>query len=243
MQATRWGMLVVALMIGGVLMDVAADKPAEQPRAWIDDSGPDWKALTFDDFVNVNGDKDTWTGKDGDIHCTGKPVGVCRTKKRVGNFELTAQWRHNKSAGNSGIFVWVPDDVLKDLKPGRLPSAGIEVQILDHGYTEQYQKQTKKKPDWFTTNGDVFPVGKSKMKPFPPTSPDGSRSFPRKNLSKGVGQWNHYYVRAINGEIRLWVNGEEVSGGNHIEPKTGYLCLEAEGSPIDFKNLRLRELP
>ena len=51
------------------------------------------------------------------------------------------------------------------------------------------------------------------MKPFPPLSPDGSRSFPRKELSKGVGEWNHYYVRAINGEIRLWVNGEEVSGG------------------------------
>jgi nucleoside-diphosphate-sugar epimerase len=25
-------------------------------------------------------------------------------------------------------------------------------------------------------------------------SPDGSRSFPRKNLSKGVGEWHHYYV-------------------------------------------------
>ena len=52
------------------------------------------------------------------------------------------------------------------------------------------------------------------MKPFQPVSPEGSRSFPRKNLSKGVDQWNHYYVRCINGEVRLWVNGEEVSGGN-----------------------------
>ena len=154
-----------------------------------------------------------------------------------------AQWRHNKSAGNSGIFVWAPEEALKDLKPGKLPSAGIEVQILDHGYAEQYEKRTKKKPDFFTTNGDVFPVGKSKMRPFAPTSPNGSRSFPRKNLSKGVGEWNHYYVRAINGEIRLWVNGEEVSGGNHIEPRTGYLCLESEGSPIDFKEIRIRELP
>ena len=34
-------------------------------------------------------------------------------------------------------------------------------------------------------------------------SPEGSRSFPRKNLSKGINEWNHYYVRAINGEIRL----------------------------------------
>lgn len=243
MNTARVVLLIVGLMLISLSAAVSEEKQAEQPKAFLDGTGPDWKPLTFDDFVNVNGEKDTWSGKEGDIHCTGKPVGVCRTKKQYTNFELVAQWRHNKSAGNSGIFVWAPEEVLKDLKPGRLPSAGIEVQILDHGYAEQYEKGTKKKPDWFTTNGDVFPVGKSKMKPFPPTSPNGSRSFPRKNLSKGVGQWNHYYVRAINGEIRLWVNGEEVSGGNHIEPRMGYLCLEAEGSPIDFKNIRIRELP
>jgi hypothetical protein len=124
-----------------------------------------------------------------------------------------------------------------------LPTVGIEVQILDHGYTEQYEKSTGKKADWFTTNGDVFAVGSSKLKPFPPLSPNGSRSFPRKKLSKGVGEWNHYYVRCINGEVRLWVNGEEVSGGSHADPSEGYLCLESEGSPVEFKNLRIRELP
>ncbi len=80
------------------------------------------------------------------------------------------------------------------------------------------------------------------MKPFPPVAP-GNRSFPRKHLSKPKGQWNHYYVRAINGEVRLWVNGEEVSGGSDIQPRSGYLCLESEGAPVQFKNLRLRELP
>jgi hypothetical protein len=243
MKTVRFTVPIVGLMFILVASAVPADKSPDRPKAFIDGSGPDWKPLTLDDFVNVNGDKDTWSGKGGDIHCTGKPVGVCRTKKLYTNFELVAQWRHNTSAGNSGIFVWVPEEAFKDLPPGRLPSAGIEVQILDHGYAEQYEKRSKKKPDWFTTNGDVFPVGKSKMKPFPPTSPNGSRSFPRKNLSNGVGEWNHYYVRAINGEIRLWVNGEEVSGGNQIEPRRGYLCLEAEGSPIDFKNIRIRELP
>ena len=81
------------------------------------------------------------------------------------------------------------------------------------------------------------------MKPFPPVAPDGKRSFPRKHLSKGVGEWNHYYVRCINGEIRLWVNGEEVSGGTGCEPRSGYLCLESEGAPVEFKEIRIRELP
>lgn len=227
-----------------VLSAVPADEPARQPRAFIDGTGPGWVQLGFDEFVSVNGDPDTWSGKGGDIHCTGKPNGVCRTKKEYTNFELVAEWRHLKSAGNSGIFVWAAEEGLKDLKPGRLPTIGVEVQILDHGYAENYEQKNKKKPDWFTTHGDVFPVGKiTKMTPFPPAAPNGKRSFPRKNLSKGFGEWNHYYVRAINGEIRLWVNGEEVSGGNNIEPRKGYLCLESEGSPIDFKNIRIRELP
>ena len=74
-------------------------------------------------------------------------------------------------------------------------------------------------------------------------SPNGVRSFPRRNLSKGVSEWNHYYVRGINGEVRLWVNGEEVSGGSGAQPRRGYLCLEAEGSAVEFRNLRIRELP
>lgn len=222
---------------------VVADEPSGLPRAYLDGTGPGWRALGEDDFTRVNCDPDTWTWKDGAVHCKGRPVGVIRTKRPVTNFELVAQWRHLKPGGNSGIFVWASEKALTGLKPDALPPGGIEVQMLDHGYAEQYQKKTGKKPDWFTTNGDVFAVGASRMKPFPPLSPDGSRSFPTKNLSRGVGEWNHYYVRGLNGEIRLWVNGEEVSGGNHCEPAAGFLCLESEGSPVEFKNIRIRELP
>jgi hypothetical protein len=243
MKALQVGLPVVACLAVVLAAVVLAQEPTGLPRAFLDGTGPGWKALTGEDFVTVNGDKDTWTWQGGAVHCTGQPIGVCRTTKQYTNFELVAQWRHEKSAGNSGIFVWASEEALKDLKPGRLPQGGIEVQILDHGFAELYEQKQKKKGDFFTTNGDVFAVGKSKMKPFPPTSPNGSRSFPRKNLSKGFGQWNHYYVRAINGEVRLWVNGEEVSGGNQIEPRTGYLCLESEGAPIDFRDLRIRELP
>lgn len=219
-----------------------AQEPPNLPRAFIEARGPGWKPLGEKDFVDVNCRPETWTWKNDLLSCTGQPVGVLRTRQSFTNFELVAQWRHLRAAGNSGIFVWVPEESLQDLKPGALPH-GIEVQILDQGYAEQYEKQTGKKGDWFTTHGDVFAVGRAKMKPFPPVSPDGSRSFPRKLLSKGAGQWNHYYIRCINGEVRLWVNGEEVSGGNDCQPRTGYLCLESEGSPIEFKNLRIRELP
>ena len=222
--------------------DAPPSRDPAQAKAFINGQGPGWKAIAEADLVNVNCEKDTWKWKDGVLYCTGQPVGVIRSKKTLKNFELVVEWRHMKSAGNSGVFVWTTEESLKDLKPGTLPH-GIEVQVLDIGYTEQYEKRSGKKADWFTSHGDVFPVGKSRMKPFPPTSPNGSRSFPTKNLSRGVGQWNHYYIRAINGEVRLWVNGEEVSGGTDCNPAEGYLCLESEGSPIEFKNLRIRELP
>ena len=215
-----------------------------RPRAFLDGTGPGWRTLGPDSFVNVNGEPDTWKW-DGDLlRSTGVPIGVLRSRDEFTNFEVVVEWRHLKPAGNSGVFAWVPMQALAGLPPGERPRWGIEVQMLDHGYHDDYaQRNGGKRGTFFTTNGDVFAVGNSKLEPFEPRSPDGSRSFPRAERSRGAGEWNHYYVRAINGEIRLWVNGEEVSGGRGAEPRIGFLCLEAEGAPIEFRNIRVRELP
>lgn len=204
-----------------------------------------WVTLKKSDFTKVNSADDTWSFDDekAEIACTGEPLSVMRTVKTYRNFELVVEWMHEKPAGNSGIFVWTSKAALDSLtKPG-LPNEGIEVQILDPGFKEAYEKSSGKKGDWFTCHGDVFPVKKAKLEPFKPLSPDGSRSFPSAETTKNHGNWNHYYVRAINGEIRLWVNGTEVSGGKNANPNDGYLCLESEGSPIRFRNLKIRELP
>jgi hypothetical protein len=58
-----------------------ADLPPVPPRAFLDGTGPSWKTLGEDDFVNVNCDPNTWSWKDGIVHCTGKPVGVARTRR------------------------------------------------------------------------------------------------------------------------------------------------------------------
>jgi hypothetical protein len=241
-QRMLLGLGLMAVVVGPLALG-QSDQSAALPRAYLDGTGPGWKDLGEDDFTAVNCEPETWSFKDGVIHCTGRPVGVIRTKKSLTNFEIIAEWKHLESGGNSGIFVWASEKSLAGIKPDTLPRGGIEVQILDHGYQERYEKKSGKKADWFTTHGDVFAVGTSKMTPFPPVSPNGSRSFPSKHLSKGVGHWNHYYVRCVNGEVRLWVNGEEVSGGTNCEPRTGFLCLESEGAPVEFRGLRLRELP
>lgn len=220
-----------------------AQAPGEPPRAFIDGTGPGWRTLGERDFADVNGRPETWVWQGDLLLGSGEPIGVMRTRETFTNFEMVVEWRHLRAGGNSGVFVWVPAAALDGLEPGALPKNGIEVQMLDHGFAEQYRQRTGQVGDWFTTHGDVFAVGDSKLQPFAPTSPNGSRSFPRKQLSRGAGEWNHYYIRGINGEVRLWVNGEEVSGGSGAQPSTGYLCLEAEGSPIEFRNIRVRELP
>jgi hypothetical protein len=252
--------LALSVLIGEFGMSMSsslAEESTAPPKAFIDGQGQGWRDMGVADFVNVNCNPETWTWKDGLAQCTGTPVGVIRTTKEFTNLELVAQWRHLKSGGNSGIFLWATEEGMKDLKPNALPKVGIEVQVLDLGYETNYEKSKGKPSDWFTSHGDVFPVGGSKMKAFTPQitytrddgstyvvgKPDSSRSFPTKRLTKGVGEWNHYYVRAINGEVRLWVNGVEVSGGENCEPRKGFLCLESEGSPVEFKGLRIRELP
>lgn len=232
--------LLVLLTLPTLLLAEGEEK--KSPPALHKGTGPGWKQLFEKDFANVNCKENTWTWKEnGEVHCTGKPTGVIRSHEQITNFELVVEWKHLSKAGNSGVFAWATPESIKRLSAGqgRLP-AGIEIQVLDLGYSEAYEKQYKKKADWFTCHGDVFPTGNARMKPFPPVAPNGKRSFPSKNVTKPFGHWNHYYIRALDGEVRLWVNGEEVSGGSACNPATGFLCLESEGAPIIFRNLRLK---
>ena len=232
-HVTRRGLGMLALLVLGGW--------AQAQTNLVSGEGPGWRTLGEADFTHVNCASNTWTWREGVLYCTGQPVGVLRTTHVFTNLELVVEWRHLKPAGNSGVFLWTVPESVVGLPAGRLPR-GIEIQILDHGYAEQYATRTGKQGDWFTTHGDVFAVGVG-LKPFPPLSPNGSRSFPKSERSRPSPEWNHYYVRAVNGEVRLSVNGEEVSGGSDANPAAGYLCLESEGSPIEFRTLRVRELP
>ena len=231
---------------------------AASPKSFVDGfAGPGWVSLGEKDFAQVNCDPETFQFKDdGTMHCTGKPNGGLRSKKIYKNFEMVLEWKHLRYAGNAGIFIWCPRDVLDKLPRGRLPQ-GIEIQILDLGYEENHLKNKGKHSNWFTSHGDVFPVGVGRMKAFTPEityvakdgtkykvgKPNSTRSFPTKRLTRPHGHWNHYYIRAINGEVRLWVNGEEVSGGYDCKPSEGHLVMESEGAPINYRGMRLRELP
>ena len=179
-------------------------------------------------WVNVNCDDTTWTVRDGMIHCTGIPTGELRTDRQYENFILELEWRHLKSGGNAGLFVWSGPISA----PGVPFLRAIEVQILDHGYGQS---------EFYTTHGDIFPIHGSTMIPDPPSR--GSRSFPSESRSKPAPEWNHYRVTCNNGVIKLAVNGKEVSGGQACRYRKGYIALESEGGIVDYRNIRIKELP
>ena len=76
-----------------------------------------------------------------------------------------------------------------------------------------------------------------------PDNPRGSRSKSIENRCKGKGQWNTYDVVAVDGVVKLSVNGKFVNGISKASVKKGYICLESEGAEIHFRNIRIMELP
>lgn len=199
-----------------------------------DGFAPMFQPNSLEGWVNANCAPETWSIKDGVISCTGKPTGALRTARQYENFILEAEWRHLTDAGNSGIFIWgTPISA-----PGVPFLRGIEVQVLDHGYMKNANPD---KPRWFTTHGDVFPIHGATMEPH--GDHNGQRSFPSEDRSKPSPQWNHYRIEANKGRLTLAVNGKVVSGGDNCNYRKGYLALESEGAPVEFRNVRIKELP
>jgi hypothetical protein len=186
-------------------------------------------------WVNVNTAKDTWSVRDGLLICSGHPIGVMRTAKQYENFVLHIEWMHMEPGGNSGVFAWSsaqPDP------QSRLPN-GVEIQMLELEWPN-LNKVNGVTPPVAYVHGELFGVGGVKTTP---DNPRGDRSMSIENRCKGKGEWNTYDVVAVDGVIKLSVNGKFVNGISHATQKKGYLCLESEGAEIHFRNIRIMELP
>jgi len=187
-------------------------------------------------WVNVNTDKDTWSVRDGLLVCTGHPIGVMRTDRQYENFILHIEWRHMEAGGNSGTFIWSEGTVPEGK---RLPK-GLEVQMLELDWVNQHKRSDGTLPPIAYVHGEVF--GANGLKTVP-DNPRGSRSKSIENRCKGKGRWNTYVVVAVDGVVKLAVNGKFVNGISKASVKKGYICLESEGAEIHFRNIRIMELP
>ena len=185
-------------------------------------------------WIQVNTEPETWKINGDELICTGHPIGVIRSEKKYENFLLHIEWRHMEAGGNSGTFVW------SNAEPGknRLPN-GVEVQMLELDWVEQHIKDGVKPPIAYV-HGEVFGVGGVEIVP---DNPRGKRSKSVENRCKGKGEWNTYDVVCVDGTIKLSVNGKFVNGISKSSQKSGYICLESEGAEIQFRNIKIIELP
>ena len=142
---------------------------------------------------------------------------------------------HLEAGGNSGVFAW------SDARPqekSRLPN-GVEVQMLELDWVNLHKVNGETPPVAYV-HGELFGVGGVVTTP---DNPRGPRSKSIENRCRPRGEWNVYDVVAVDGVIKLSVNGKFVNGISRSTQKKGYLCLESEGAPIQFRNIRILELP
>lgn len=187
-------------------------------------------------WVDVNTSPETWRVEDGLLICKGLPIGVMRSEKQYENFILHVEWRHMEPGGNSGVFLWSEGTVPE----GRQLPKGMEVQMLELEWPFLNRDENGEPRPIAYVHGELF--GANGMTTVP-DNPRGDRSKSIENRCLGKGEWNYYDVVAVDGTVKLSVNGKFVNGVTKASVKKGYLCLESEGAEIHFRKIQLMELP
>src|SRR5450755_3814370 len=221
----------LAIVAAGTVLAAGVIRAADAPVFQDPFNGKD---LTG--WVNVNTAADTWSVENGMLVCSGHPIGVMRTDRQYENFVLHVEWMHTEPGGNSGMFLWsspLPN-------PGSPFPNGVEVQMLELDWPNLNKTKDGKTPPVAYVHGELFGVGKTKTVP---DNPRGERSMSIENRCLGRGEWNTYDVVAVDGVIKLSVNGKFVNGISRTTQKKGYICMESEGAKIFFRNIRIMELP
>ncbi len=157
--------------------------------------------------------KQAWGVKDGVLTDTGKPVGYLRTEKDYTNYVLRLQMRH-LGKGNCGVLLRM---VGKD----KVWPRSIEAQGR------------------FRSMGDIWNIDQFPMK-VDPARTNGRHTRKINNTNeKEVGGWNEYEIYLNKGDLKLYVNSLLQNMATKCWETPGKICLQAEGSPVEFRNIVL----
>ena len=222
---------LLSLMLAMPLLSFAEEEKRKGPQLGFVDL---FNGKDLENWVDVNTSPKTWRVENGILICSGKPIGVMRSKKQYENFVLVIEWKHMEAGGNSGIFLW-SDAIPK----GRLPK-GMEVQMLELQWPYINRKRNGEPNHLGYVSGELFGAGGMRAIP---ENPRGSRSMSYEMRCNGKGEWNRYVVVAVDGTVKLSINGKFVNGIREADLRKGYLCLESEGAEIHFRKIQIMELP
>ena len=153
--------------------------------------------------------------KDGNIYVEGQPFGYLRTEQKYGDYELHVEWRWVGEGTNSGLFQRVQDG-------DKLWCTAIECQLC-----------SGKAGDYVMLGGakisEVECVGE-----YPVKDRIGDYENP-------VGEWNSADITCVGNVIKVKINGKEQNECT-CEFADGYIALQSEGGPIEFRNIYITEL-
>ena len=167
-----------------------------------------------DPAVNVD---DVWQVKDGVIHCKGKPNGFIRTESDYADYHLHLEWHWVDEPNNSGVL-------LHSTGPDKVWPKCIEAQLK------------------VGNAGDFVLIGGSGIVKYGQMIQDTSKQFVsikkrRPSTEQPPGLWNVYDIYCIKDKIILYVNGMLQNEGTKATETSGKICLQSEGSPIEFRNI------
>lgn len=185
---------------------------------------PKEKTVLFDgkslEGWKIVGDAASWSVKDGVLASTGKPNGYVRTEKQYRNYRLSLEWRWTGEPTNSGVLLHARE-------PDKVWPKCVEAQ-LKHQHAG----------DFVLIDRSTIIVNGSQVGPgdFPIADKRGE------SAEKPAGQWNRYEITCDGGKVTLVVNGKVMNEGTEANPSSGAICLQSEGSPIEFRNIVLEPL-
>ncbi len=208
------------LMLG---LTLAAQTPSaleSGPSGWKDIMPPatlqGWTRLPFMTKDPLNPASQWKIGPTGLLICEGdKGHEFFRYDRELADFIFHAEWR----------FVPIPN--------GKGYNSGVFARNSADGVT-WIQAQT----------GDAsggFLMGSASVKGE--VQRINTRAQSPQSRVKPAGEWNVFEIRAEGPKVSLWANGEVVGTVDNLDNRKGYVGLEAEGYLIEFRNLKLKELP
>jgi len=213
--------LVVRMVTGvPVLAFLMTAGCASQKRValWNGKDFTGWKLVLADENVDVN---KVWSVRNGVIRCEGKPNGYMRTQEDYSNYKLHLEWRWVEEPTNSGVLLHASG-------ADKVWPKSIECQLLH-----------KNAGDFWLIGGTAITVDGQA------TKSTGRATWVRKkedSSEKEPGQWNSYDIICQGDTVRCYVNGGLQNEGTNASETAGKICLQSEGSPIEFRNIYIEPL-
>lgn len=189
---------------------------------------PLFNGTNLDGWKLVGGKGPGYLAKDGMIVCPADGGGNLFTEKEYANFVLRFEFRLSPG-GNNGIGIRAP------VRAGSVAYEGMEIQILDDDH-ERYGGRLK--PTQFHGSVyDVIPARKGHLRP--------------------AGEWNEEEIVADGRRIKVTLNGTTILDADldsvsdpevlkkhpGLARKSGHIALLGHGTLVEFRNMRIKELP